>query len=350
MRYEVARVEKSSFRVGILKILCLSSSLILALVARAPLAGAQNSYVDKADGKISGTVLLEGNNRPATQVAVKLKSHLAGIFRSVLTDYDGHFEVRGLPASTYEIVVEEPGYEPTETTAKFDGSTSNLELRLKPSNVSRAQRDKYTVSARELMIPGKARGEYEKGMGSVAKKDLNASLSHFAKAAQAFPAFYEAYYQAGVVKTTLGRLDDAMEAFQKAIDLSGGKYAWAEIGCGYILYLEGKTEEAVRVLSRGLELDGNSPDGYFILGMAQLRLNRLDEAEKNAREALLRNPNFAVAYILLADTYGRRHEYRAQLQGLDTYLKLEPNGADNERVRQAREAVLGIMAKIQPEE
>ncbi len=121
MRYEVARVEKSSFRVGILKILCLSSSLILALVVRAPLAGAQNSYVDKADGKISGTVLLEGNNRPATQVAVKLKSHLAGIFRSVLTDYDGHFEVRGLPASTYEIVVEEPGYEPTQTTAKFDG-------------------------------------------------------------------------------------------------------------------------------------------------------------------------------------------------------------------------------------
>ena len=75
------------------------------------------------------------------------------------------------------------------------------------------------------MIPEKARGEYLKGMGSVAKKDLNAGLSHFAKAAQAFPAFYEAYYQVGVVKTTLGRLDDAMEAFQKAIDLSDGKYA-----------------------------------------------------------------------------------------------------------------------------
>src|SRR5260370_41857418 len=108
-------------------------------------------------------------------------------------------------------------------------------------------------------------------MGSGAKKDLNGSLSHFAKAAQAFPAFYEAYYQAGVVKTTLGRLGDAMEAFQKAIDLSGGKYAWAEIGCGYILYLEGKTEEAVRGLSRGLGLEGDSADGYFILGMGPRR-------------------------------------------------------------------------------
>jgi len=34
----------------------------------------------------------------------------------------------------------------------------------------------------------------------------------------------------GVVETTLGQLDEAMQAFQKAIDLSGGRYAWAELG------------------------------------------------------------------------------------------------------------------------
>jgi len=350
MRYEVAKVEMSYSRVGILKILCLGSSLILALVAQAPIASAQNSYIEKADGKISGTVLLEGNNQPATQVAVKLKSHLAGIFRSVLTDYEGHFEVQGLPPSTYEIVVEEPGYEPAQTTAEFDGSSSKLELRLKSSNISQAQRDRYTVSTRELMIPGKARGEYAKGLGSLAKKDLAASLSHIMKAAKAFPEYYEAYYHVGVVEMSLGKLDEAGQAFQKANDLSGGRYAWAEFGIGYLSYLEGKTEEAVSIIRRGVELDGSSPDGYFILGMALLRLNRLDEAEKSAREALLRDPNFARAYILLADTYGRRHEYLAQLQGLDTYLKLEPNGEESEAVRRGREAVLGIVGKKRAEE
>jgi len=345
MRYEVARVEKSSFRVGILKFLCLSSSLILALVARAPMAVAQNSYVGKDDGKISGTVLLEGNNRPATQVAVKLKSHVAGIFRSVLTDFEGHFEVRGLPASTYEIVVEEPGYEPAETTAEFDGSSSKLELHLKACSVSPAQRDRYTVSARELRIPGKARGEYQKGLSSLAKNQLSDSLNHFKKASQAFPEYYEAYYHVGLVETSMGKLEEAGQAFQKAIDVSGGRYAWGEIGLGYLFYLEGRTEEAVSIIRRGVELDGNLPDGHFILGIALLRMNRLDEAEKCAREALLRNPNFARAYLLLADTYGHRHEYLEQLQGLDAYLKLEPHGEESGAVRRAREALLEMMAK-----
>jgi tetratricopeptide (TPR) repeat protein len=349
MRYEVAKVEKSNLRVRIHEILFLSFSLILAQVARAPVASAQNSYVDKADGKISGIVLLDGNNRPATQVAVKLKSHLAGIFRSVLTDFEGHFEVRGLPASTYEIVVEEPGYEPTEATAEFDGSSSNLELRLKSSNLSQAQRDRYTVSARQLKIPGKAQSEFKKGLESLAKKDLTASLGHFTKAEQAFPEYYEAYYHMGLVQTTMGKRAEAREAFQKSIDLSGGRYAWAELGIGYLLYQEGKTEEAVTVLRRGLELDGNSPDGHLLLGMALLRLNKLDEAEKSATEALLRNPNFGRAYLLLADAYGRRHEYGAQLRELDAYLKLDPSGEENRDVRKARVQILALIAKNQPE-
>ncbi len=326
------------------------STLFLSITAIlwAPMAMAQASNPEQKDGTISGTVLLKTGNRPASQVAVKLKSHAAGIFRSVLTDLQGHFEVRSLPPSTYEIVVEEPGYQPTETSAQLDGSSSKLVLYLNSSNP--AQPATNSVSARELKIPWKARNEYEKGVVSLAKKDRVESLSHFAKAAQAFPEFYEAYYQVGVVETSLRRLDEAMHAFQKSVDLSGGKYAWAEIGIGYLLYLEGKPEEAVTIVRRGLEKEESSPEGYFILGMALLRLNRLDEAERSAREALLRNPNYAEAYLVLSDAYGRRHEYGAQLQGLEAYLKLEPKGAESERVRQAREAVLRIQAKLHPVE
>jgi tetratricopeptide (TPR) repeat protein len=342
-------VKKSCQRTGILAILFLS---VTAMVW-APAAMAQASSSEQTNGIISGTVLLKADNRPASQVAVRLKSHAAGIFRSVLTDFEGHFEVRSLPPSTYEIAVEEPGYEPAETSARLDGSSSKLVLYLNSSsgssNGAQSDRGKYTVSARQLMIPGKARGEFEKGLKSLAKKELSASLSHFMKAAQVFPDYYEAYYHVGLVETSMGKLEEASQAFQKAIDLSGGKYAWGEFGIGYVLYAEGKAEEAVSVIRRGLELDENSPDGYFILGMALLRLDRLDEAEKSAREALLRNPNFARAYILLADTYGRKRDYRAQVQGLDAYLKLEPHGAENEAVRHARETVLGILAKIPSE-
>jgi len=324
--------------------------LNMTAIVWAPLARAQASSPEQTDGIISGTVLLKAGNRPASQVAVKLKSHAAGIFRSVLTDLEGHFEVRSLPPSTYEIVVDEPGYEPAETRAQLDGSSSKLVLYLNSSHSPQTEPKKYTISARELKIPGKARGEFEKGLGSLAKKDFARSLSHFTKAARTFPEYYEAYYHVGVVQTNLGRFDEAMEAFQTAIDLSDGRYAWAEFGYGYLLYREGKPDEAVTMIRRGLEEDGSPPFPYFIMGVALLRLNRLDEAERNAREALLRNPNFADAFLLLSDVSGRRHEYLAQLRGLDTYLKLEPNGAESERVRRARELVSGLVAKTRPEE
>ena len=331
------------------KILLNIALVVCALMASAMTVEAQDSNYDKPDGKICGTVLLKTDHRALSQVAVRLKSHAAGIFRSVLTDFEGRFEVRGLPRGTYDIVVDEPGYEPAQTSAQTDGASSHLVLYVKSSNVPQILRDSYTVSARELRIPGKARREFEKGLGRLLKRDPAGSVSHFTKAAQAFPDYYEAYYHVGVAEMSLGHRGEAVQAFQMAIDLSGGRYAWAEFGFGYLLYLEGKPEEAVTIIHRGLEVDGSSAVGYLILGLVLFRLERLDEAERSAQEALLRNPNCAQAYLVLADVYGRRHEYRAQLQGLDTYLRLEPHGAEGERVRQVRAALLRILARMHPE-
>jgi len=331
------------------KILLSFALVACALTASTTTVEAQDTNYGKPDGKICGTVLLKTDHRALGQVAVRLKSHAAGIFRSVLTDLEGRFEVRGLPRGTYDIVVDEPGYEPAQTSAQTDGASSQLVLYVKSSSVPQTPRDSYSVSARELRIPGKARREFEKGLGRLLKRDPAGSVSHFTKAAQAFPDYYEAYYHVGVAEMSLGHRGEAVQAFQMAIDLSGGRYAWAEFGFGYLLYLEGKPEEAVTIIHRGLEVDGSSAVGYLILGLVLFRLERLDEAERSAQEALLRNPNCAQAYLVLADVYGRRHEYRAQLQGLDTYLRLEPHGAEGERVRQVRAALLRILARMHPE-
>src|SRR2546422_3769202 len=118
-----------------------------------------------------------------------------------------------------------------------------------------------------------------------------------------YTTLFRSHYHAGVAELRLGHHAEAMQAFQKAIDLSGGRYARAAFGIGYLLYLEGNPGEAEKVIRRGLEADEHSPDGHSILGMALLRLDRVDEAERSAREALLRNPNFAEAYLVISDVY-----------------------------------------------
>src|SRR5260370_35871570 len=92
---------------------CLKAALVptlflnMSLIVWAPTAMAQAQLPtdEQAGGKVFGTVLLKKGNRPASQVAVEMKWHAAGSFRSGLTDLEGHLEMRSRPPSTDEVVV-----------------------------------------------------------------------------------------------------------------------------------------------------------------------------------------------------------------------------------------------------
>jgi len=95
---------------------------------------------------------------------------------------------------------------------------------LNSPNTVPTERNSYTVSARELKIPGKAQHEFEKGLGAW-QADVAGSLSHFTKATEAFPDYYEAYYQWALRRRGWDRRM-SHAGFQKAIDASGGRTPW----------------------------------------------------------------------------------------------------------------------------
>jgi tetratricopeptide (TPR) repeat protein len=315
--------------------------LSVLLIVFMPMVVAQSSASTGSGGEISGTVFWSGdNNRPAAQVIVSLKSDPTGVSRSILTDLEGRFAVSGLPAGAYDVVAAEVGYEPVALRVQLDGSSSKVVLHLKPAAPANDARNAATISVSQLQIPSKAREEYQRGLQSLAKNDLPEALKHFTKACMTYPSFYEAQYHVGVAHLKMGRHEEAMQAFQRAVDLSAGRYAPAELGVGALLYESGNSGEAEKVIRRGLELDDSLPEGYVLLGMVLLRERRPDEAERSAREALLRRATFAQAYLVLSDVHASRHDYRGQVQDLDAYLALEPKGLDHMRVVQARELLL----------
>ncbi len=324
--------------------------LLLGLLVCTPIVRAQIAGFDRQPVEIFGTVFLEGANRPIGDIIVNIRSLTGGPFASVLTDWNGRFQVRGLDPGMYEIVVEESGYEPTRESLRLYGPSPPLELHLRASNPSPVRRTAYTVSVRELRIPGKARNAFEKGLARLAKNDADGSRSQFVRATATFPDYYEAYYHMGVADLRLGREEEAAQAFQKAIDLSGGRYAWAQFALGLLLCRRGEYAEAETVIREGLEVDGRSAIGHLFLSVALFHRNRFEEAEKSAREALLRKPGFAWAYLVLADVHGGRGEYARQLQNLDAYLKLEPDGPASKRVREVREVVRRIVFRTKDKE
>jgi len=325
--------------------------LLLGLLVCTPIVRAQIAGFDRQAVEIFGTVFLEGANRPIDSIIVNIRSLPGGPFASVLTDWNGRFQVRGHDPGMYEIVVEESGYEPTRVTLHLlRGPSPPLELHLRASNPSPVRQTAYTVSVRELRIPGKARNAFEKGLARLAKNDAVGSRSQFVRATATFPDYYEAYYHMGVADLRLGREEEAAQAFQKAIDLSGGHYAWAQFALGLLLCRRGEYAQAETVIRKGLDVDGSTATGHVFLCVALFRLNRLEDAERSAREALLRRPGFALAYLVLADVHGRRGEYARQLQNLDAYLKLEPDGPASKRVREVREVVRRIVFRTKDEE
>src|SRR6266849_6136310 len=325
--------------------------LLLGLLVCAPIVRAQITGCDRQPVEIFGTVFLEGANRPIGDIIVNIRSLTGGPFVSVLTDWSGRFHMRGLNSGVYEIVVEEAGYEPIrETLQLLRGPSPPLEIYLKAGNSSPVRRTDYAVSVRELRIPVKARNAFEKGLERLAKNDAVGGRPQFLRATTAFPDYYEAYYHIGVADLRLGREEEAAQAFHKAIDLSAGHYARAQFTLGWLLCRRGEYTEAETVIRKGLDVDGSPAAGHFFLSVALLRLNRLEESEKSAREALLRRPGFALAYLVLADVNGYRREYGMQLHDLDAYLKLEPDGAASKRVREVREVVRRFVIRTKDEE
>lgn len=331
---------KSKFHVACLGL------LLFVLPAQAPSASAQSPFLDlpsnqsfaSRNGEIVGTVYLNRRAEPASQVLVTIRSMLSGASQSALTDPDGHFALRGIPQGTYEVSAAGQSRRFASTVTQVGLFPTEVILYLDSSSEPPRGESPYEVSVRELKIPSKALNEYERGLDLLAKSDFAGSLAHFNKAATVYPAYYEAFYHMGIAELRLNHQDKAMEAFQKAIDLSGGHYARAQFGYGLILCNQRKSQEAERLIRRGLATDADSAEGHLFLGIALVGQNRLEEAEKSLREALLRKPQYPDVYLVLADLHAKRKDYQAQVQDLDTYLKLVPSSPGSDYIRNVREA------------
>jgi tetratricopeptide (TPR) repeat protein len=334
----------------------LFSALTVALLAQASSALAQGSFFGdpltpsfgSRTGQILGTVYLNRSAEPAGQVVVNVRSLSSGTIRTVLTDVNGRFGMNQIPPGTYEVSSSETGYGFASTIADVNFFPAEITLYLNSSFPTEHGANSYVVSVRELKIPSKAQNEYDRGLELLAKKDFAGSLGHFTKAAAIYPGYYEAIYYIGLLQLRWQHEDKAIDAFQKAIDLSGGHYARAQFAYGLILCDERKPEEAERLIRRGLETEPDSAEGHLFLGIALFAQNRLDEAEKSLREALLRRPQYPNVYLVLADVHAKRKDYQSQIQDLDAYLKLAPSSAASADVRKVRDTAKRLGSQSAP--
>src|SRR5712675_675179 len=217
---------------------------------------------------------------------------------------------------------------------------------------SRPTRSNYVVSIQELKMASKGRAAFDKGSQMLEKGDTAQSIPYLRQAIAQYPEHYMAYYDLGVAHFRLAHLAEAAQAFQKAIDLTKGKFALAQFGLGAILCQKAEFLQAETLLQRALELEPGSEVGKYYLGWAQFGLDRLIEAQRTVEQALLRNANLSQFYFLLARIHIRQHNLPAALKDLESYLKLEPHKEDvrtlAERIRHDLEQDASAIAVARP--
>jgi tetratricopeptide (TPR) repeat protein len=312
--------------------------LLLPLTCSSQSRGLQDSH-----GPLSGRVVIDGENLPASQLRVELRLLGENWRATAVTNREGDFTIAELGSGTYFVTVDAPGFEPYEETVQIDPGTPPLVLRLRRTSHAPASSTAASVSARELRIPEKARKPFIKGSHLLKVNDAAGGIAEFQRAIHAFPDFYEAYYKIGIAELKLDHGSAAETAFRKSIELSEDRYTPAQSALSLLLSAERKFAEAESVARVDLQLDPGDATGYYALGLALSTTGSLAEAEKSALQAIQFRPAFAEAYLLLAQIHQHQSNPIAVVADLDAYLKLDPDSPRSAKVKSVRSQTQNIL-------
>ena len=168
-----------------------------------------------------------------------------------------------------------------------------------------------TTSATSALAPKEARRDYRKALRSIEKNNLDDAQKLLQKAVAIDPKYAAAWYDLGRLYERGNLATEAREAYRQSI-AADAKYINPYERLYLFAYREGKWQETADTTDRVLSLNPfDFPDAYYYNAVANLRLNRLDAAEKSAREAVRLDASHknGKAYYALGYILARRRNY-----------------------------------------
>ncbi|MBL8188599.1 MAG: tetratricopeptide repeat protein [Acidobacteria bacterium] len=281
------------------------------------------------------------DGQPAARVRVFIET-TNGLKRDVLTDQEGNYEFRGMSAGRYRVYATNPDVpeqfsEPAEsdTTRSFANRLQiNVYLRL-PMHSDKKEAKPGTINVAEATqnIPKDARKAYEQGLKFHRENRPQQAMEQFNKAIELFPAYFQALTERGSLLMQHNNLAESELDFVRALQIND-KYAPAYRGIGYCQIQQKQFQAAVSNLEKSFVLDPNAPMTLLLLGYANLSLNRYEEARQCFQQALKLGADTAArAHVYLAEIYAHEQKFKEAADSIAAYLKANPNAADAANLR-----------------
>ena len=262
-----------------------------------------------------------------------------GISRRDLTNCDLRASAHGLQSGTVSLV-------------EFTNSSTMMEsVDVGAIMMHRVGKIKGTmVSALPFKTPRDASKAYEKGLEAKRRGQLATAQQFFEKAVELYPKYTSAWFQLGTVLQKEEQRDAARRAYTAAA-AAGKTFLPAYYSLTLMAFEEQNWIEVVKLTNHMIDVDPmnraaltdyildlepmDNTGAYFYNAMANYNLKRFEEAQKSALQAehLDLRTRFPGVYLLLAEIFARKKNYRAAIMEIRTYLDLLPQAKDAEQVR-----------------
>ena len=131
------------------------------------------------------------------------------------------------------------------------------------------------------------------------------------------------YFQQGVALETLGRVQDAITAYERAIREDSG-HANANSNLGALYEVLGNKTQAEYYFREAIEADHSFHEARLNLARFFRKANRQEAAAKTLQEALDLDPSYLVARLELAMVLAEQKLLRSAIQLLEDGLKMDP--------------------------
>ena len=110
---------------------------------------------------------------------------------------------------------------------------------------------------------------------------------------------------------------------------------------GYAYYLTGKLPEADRYLTRATQIDASRPDGFFFLGLTELKLGDINAAAADVQRAVIIRPDADNYHFALGVIFRLQGNLPGALSEFHQEMDLNP---DNTSARQQAEEIEAAQA------
>jgi len=141
------------------------------------------------------------------------------------------------------------------------------------------------------------------------------------------PRSLEVWLCRGDVLVNLGKYEEALHSFTRALDLdSDCSEAWIERG--NILGELKRYGEAFESFNKALEINSNHAEAWAFKGQALMFLDRDEEALKSLKKALGLKPDLYIAWNIQGMIFRKLGKYKKALKGLNKTLEIKPGYAE----------------------